>query len=183
MSRWWFYYGDHPGESAELERLILEKLESEAPEKVEAAKSFLETRYGAHLRNYRRFAGKYSAAFILTTLLVVASGVLTSSIGAGWPSAHWAKIVLLVLGLVTALGAALNHLWRPGRKGTGRMRGANRLTTEGWNLVHGAGRYRELNVAAAYDLFVEEVGRILADTAAVDEADVDLPPPAGGGGS
>ena len=183
MSRWWFNYGDHPGEPDELERLILEKLDAEAPEKVETAKSFLEVRYSAHLRNYRRFAGKYSAVFILITLLVIASGVLTSSIGAGWPSAHWAKIVLLVLGLVTALGSALNHLWRPGRKGTGRMRGANRLTTEGWNFAQGVGRYRGLDVRAEYDLFVEEVGRILADTAAVDEADLDLPPAPGGEGS
>jgi hypothetical protein len=119
-------------------------------------------------------------AFTLTTLLVVASGVLTSSIGAGWPSAHWAKLVLLGLGLVTAVGSALNHLWRPGRKGTGRIRGANRLTTEGWNFAHGVGRYRGLGVRAAYDLFVEEVGRILADTASVDEADADLPPAPGG---
>jgi hypothetical protein len=177
LRRWWFNFGDHPGEPAELERLILERLRSEAPEKVETARSFLEHRYGAHLRNYRRWGGKYSIAFTLTTLLVVASGVLTSSIGAGWPSTHWAKIVLLGLGLVTALGSALNHLWRPGRKGTGRMRGANRLTTEGWNFVHAIGRYAELDAPVAYELLVEEVGRILADTAAVDEADVDLPPP------
>jgi hypothetical protein len=60
------------------------------------------------------------------------------------------------------------------------MRGANRLCTEGGNFVEAVGRYRGLDVRAAYDLFVEEVGRILADTAAVDEADVDLPPAPGG---
>jgi hypothetical protein len=170
-------------EPAELERLILEKLQSEAPERVETARSFLEHRYGAHLRNYRRWGGKYSAVFTLTTLLVVASGVLSSSIGTGWREAHWAKVWLLGLGLVTAVGSALNHLWRPGRKGTGRMRGANRLSTEGWNFVEGVGRYRGLDIRAAYALFVEEVGRILDDTAAADEADVDLPPPPGGDGS
>jgi hypothetical protein len=54
VSRWWFNFGDHPGEPAELERLILERLRSEEPGKVETARSFLEHRYGAHLRNYRR---------------------------------------------------------------------------------------------------------------------------------
>jgi hypothetical protein len=183
VSRWRFNFGDHPREPAELERLILEKLASEAPEKVETAKSFLEHRYGAHLRNYRRWGGKYSVAFTVTTLLVVTSGVLSSSIGTGWRETHWAKVWLLVLGLVTAVGSALNYLWRPGRKGTGRMRGANRLSTEGWNFVIGTGRYRGMDVHAAYALFVEEVGRILADTAAVDEADFDLPSAPGGEGS
>jgi hypothetical protein len=156
--------------------LILEKLESEAPEKVQTAKSFLEYRYGAHLRNYRRWGGKYSAAFAVTTLVVVASGVLSSTIGAGWRSAHWSKIALLVLGLVTALGSALNQMWRPGRKGAGRIRGANRLSTEGWNFVAGGGRYQGIEVRAAFALLVEEVARILADTAAVDEAEADSPP-------
>jgi hypothetical protein len=183
LKRWWFNFGDHPSEPAELERLILERVRLEAPEKVEPATSFLQIRYDAHLRNFRQWGGKYNLAFSVTTLAVVASGVLTSSIGAGWPSAHWAKIMLLALGLVTALGSALNYLWRPGRKGTGRMRGANRLTAEGWSFVLGVGHYRELDVRAAWAFFVEEVGRILADTAAVDEADVDLPPAPGGEGS
>ena len=63
------------------------------------------------------------------------------------------------------------------------MRGANCLTAEGWSFVLGVGRYRELDVRGAWALFVEEVGRILADTAAADEADIDLPPAAGGDGS
>ena len=125
---------------------MLKKLESALPgEDLDAEKSFLEHRYGAHLRNYRSWGGWYNLAFTFGTLVVVASGVLTSSIGAGWRSTHWAKIALLVFGLMTAVVSALHHLWRPGRKGTARIRGANRLSSEGWAFLEGVGRYRDVD--------------------------------------
>lgn len=182
--RWlWREYGDDPAETDVLEHLVRARLAGGLPHGPDdtavdlgADAAFLEFGFGSHLRNYRAFAGKYGFAFAFLSIVGVAAGVISSGIAAGWSGASRSRWAILVLGLLVALAAAINQVWRPGEKSVSRMRGANALRNEGWAFVHKRGRYRLLaDDREAFGLFVDEVFRIVGEAAVVDEAHVQGP--------
>jgi hypothetical protein len=183
----WLGVGDDPHEPRELERLIAEKLRAggiiqspsvttlegkgaEAP--LDADTSFLKYRFGDQLRNYRRWGGPYAFAFMAFSLGVIVTGLASSGIAAGWNKAHWARWSILILGIVTGVLTAINQLWRPGQKGVSRTKGANLLCREGWSFLRDRGRYEDIHdPRQAWTLFMNEVEKITAMVAAIDEAE------------
>jgi hypothetical protein len=176
MRRLWPAYGDDPTEPGRLAELIAARLREERPG-MDVDDAFLHYCFRHPLENFRSFAGKYGWAFALLSLATIGAGLVTSGIAAAdWAAETWGRIVILVLGLVAGIAATTNQIWRPGDKSTSRMRGANALRTEAWALLERRGRYRTaVDDREAFGLFVDEVSRILQQTAAVDEAAVEGP--------
>jgi hypothetical protein len=176
-------YGDDRAEPTRLEELVLSRLlidlEAEGGSmsdgELQLHREFLRHRFRRHLENYRSYATPYALAFTILSLGAVLSGLLSSGIAAGWNTAGWARWTILILGLVAGTAAATTRLWRPGEKGSSRMRGANALVSEAWTYTQRQGTYGEGSAIEAFSRFIAAVSRIVEQTAAVDEARADVP--------
>jgi hypothetical protein len=93
------------------------------------------------MRNYTRWGGWYGLAFTVLSVEALAAGLASSGIAAGWSGAHWARWTILVLGLVAAVSAVVNQVWRPGQKASSRTKGGNALRREAWEYLNDRNRY------------------------------------------
>jgi hypothetical protein len=140
---------------------------------VEPHESFLEYQFVGHFKDYRKRAGSYGLAFTLLSITVIGTSLFSSGIAAGWSHTSWARWVILLFSLAAGIAAGVNQFWRPGEKSASRTRGASTLSYEGWNFVEDRGRYRlAKSDGDAFGLFVDEVLRVVQETAAVDEGHV-----------
>jgi hypothetical protein len=123
--------------------------------------AFLEHRFAEPLRSYRASAPRLRWIFNLLSVLGIAAGVISSGVAAGWSGAEWARIMFIVLGLVTATSATLIQIWRPGQQAAARERAADALMAEGWAFIQRRGRYKPKDGQdSAVGTFVDEVMRI-----------------------
>jgi hypothetical protein len=145
--------------------------------------AFLQHRFAEPLRHYRRGERFCRWGFGVLSVAGIAAGVISSGVAAGWSKSEWARIVILVAGLIAATSATIMQIWRPGPKAAARARAADALIAEGWAFINGRGRYAAANTEpSAVDVFVEELMRIGMQVSEVDAvaAEPDLKPEASG---
>jgi hypothetical protein len=126
----------------------------------------------------RETAGWYGWAFSGLSVLVIAAGLGSSAIAAGPGKTN--NTAIAILGLVVALGTAVNRLWRPGLRAVVRSQTANSLRREGWAFVCTRDKYAEAEPSERIPLFVDEVERINVAAESIDEQPVDDQPGQGG---
>lgn len=155
-------------EPAELAHHVLETTGSGDP----GIKGFVHHRFWRPFRYSIKAEKWYGIGFSALTVVVIAGG-LTSSVLAGAPGNN--DVAIAVLGIVVAIAAAVNRLWRPGLRAVVRSRTANSLRREGWNFVSGRGRYQDLQPPARLDVFIDAVEEINVAAEVVDETPVEDP--------
>jgi hypothetical protein len=158
-------------EPVELTKLVSRKakdIEDDA-----SFERFVRHRFGRPFEHSVRWSFRYSTAFTALTIVVIAGGV-TSSVLAALPG-HEGDLVIAVLGVLVAVTAAVNRLWRPGARAVLRHRTANALRREGWSFVCDQGAYGAAE-SNPIDLFFEEVERINMPAEAIDEQEPDEGP-------
>jgi hypothetical protein len=147
-------------EPAELADLIVRKAGSTDPE----FPRFVAHRFYRPFRHSISSAPKYGFAFSAISVLVIGAGLASSALA----SANQANTPFVVaLGLLVAVAAAVNRLWRPGLRGAVRHETANSLRREGWSFVCGRGEYAESTDQRA--AFVDRVERINVKAETIDE--------------
>jgi hypothetical protein len=148
-------------EPRELSELILDKLPNGDPRR-----EFVRHRFWRPFEHSINSAFTYSTGFTILTLVVIAGGVASSIISqTGWGHAD---TLIAITGLLVAIAAAVNRLWRPGLRGALRNKVANELRREGWSFVCDEGRYKK-PIADRIGTFFKEVERINAPAEAIDE--------------
>jgi Protein of unknown function (DUF4231) len=191
-----FGVGRDPAEVGTLEKLLSDRVSHETYDRqgstigttetaiddpaLDVRLKFINLQFAAPMRNYTRWGGWYAAAFTALSLAALVSGLTSSGIAAGWSSAHWARWTILLLGLVAAISAVLNQVWRPGQKSSSRTKGGNALRREAWEYLNRIGRYQDLQAEPAFALFATQVSAIVRGAEEVDEA---LPPISVGDGN
>jgi Protein of unknown function (DUF4231) len=118
-----------------------------------------------------RWSMNYSFAFTALTILVIAAGVASSVIAS--MSGHEGDVAIAVLGVLVAVMAAANRLWRPGPRAVLRHRAANDLRREGWRFVCGQGRYSDGAAEDRRKVFFEEIEAINRTPEAIDEREME----------
>jgi hypothetical protein len=175
-----FGIGRDSGEVAVLETLLQRKIDADlprhrgngaAPSDVEEMEvEFVKLQFGAPMRNYTRWGGWYGVGFTFLSLAALISGLASSGIAAGWNNAHWERWSILVLGLVAAVAAVINQVWRPGQKSAGRTKGGNALRREAWEYLGGRGPYANVeDPEEAFRLFSDQVSKIVRAAEEIDE--------------
>jgi hypothetical protein len=148
-------------EPRELSKLILTKVDHG-----DARNQFVRHRFWRPFQHSIDTASTYSAGFTLLTLLVIAGGVASSIISqTGWGHAD---TLIAITGLIVAVAAAVNRLWRPGLRAALRNKVANELRREGWSFVCDEGHYKDPGCDRV-GTFFKEVERINAPAEAIDE--------------
>jgi uncharacterized membrane protein YcjF (UPF0283 family) len=135
--------------------------------------AFVKLQFAAPMRNYTRWGGWYGLAFTVLSVAALVAGLASSGIAAGWSEAHWARWTILVLGLIAAVSAVVNQVWRPGQKSSSRTKGGNALRREAWEYLNDRNRYTDLDHNEAFGLFVDQVAAIVREAEEIDET----PPP------
>jgi hypothetical protein len=189
--------GRDPGEVKTLERLLTAKIERSVAASAggsaspllldaDAAEELRDTRvefarlqFCSPMGNYTRWGGWYGVAFTVLSLAALVAGLASSGIAAGWSEADWARWWILGLGLVAAVAAAVNQVWKPGQKSASRTRGGNALRREAWDYLNDLGRYEELKSSPqeAFGLFANQVSAIVRAAEEVDEEAPGSPAP------
>jgi hypothetical protein len=147
-------------EPAELAGLIVKKAGSTDPE----FSRFVAHRFYRPFRHSINSAPKYGFAFSAISVLVIGAGLASSALA----SANQANTPFVVaLGLLVAVAAAVNRLWRPGLRGAVRHETANSLRREGWSFVCGRGEYADGTDQRG--AFVDRVERINVKAETIDE--------------
>jgi hypothetical protein len=147
-------------EPAELADLIVKKAGSTDAE----FPRFVAHRFYRPFRHSISSAPKYGLAFSAISVLVIGAGLASSALA----SANQANTPFVVaLGLLVAVAAAVNRLWRPGLRGAIRHETANSLRREGWSFVCGRGEYAECTDQRG--AFVDRVERINVKAENIDE--------------
>ena len=154
-------------EPSELADLVLKKADHAGGEEFD---EFVRHRYWRPFDHSVRWSSRYSFAFSALTILVIAGGV-ASSVLASLPN-HHANTAIAILGILVAVTASVNRLWRPGARAALRHRTANSLRREGWSFVCGQGRYRKCE-RDPIDVFFEEVERINLPAESIDEQEME----------
>lgn len=154
-------------EPAELAQLILAKLDHNDPVPHD---DFVRHRFWRPFEHSINRADRYSILFTIFTLLVIGGGVASSLLTQiSWGGSDTA---IAVIGVLVALAAGVNRIWRPGVRAALRHRVANDLRREGWSFVCDEGRYKELTENKV-STFFKEVERINASAEAIDETPSD----------
>jgi hypothetical protein len=161
-------------EPSDLQKLIVDAVGNADP----GVEGFIAHRFWRPFRYSITAAQRYGFAFSALTVLVIGAG-LASSVLAAAPGHHNDTIVA-VLGIVVAVAAAINRLWRPGLRAVVRSRTANALRREGWAFACSRGDYAKMSSNERLGAFLDEVQKINAVAEVVDEADVE-PETKGGG--
>lgn len=118
-----------------------------------------------------RWSMNYSVAFTALTILVIAAGVASSVIAS--MSGHEGDVAIAVLGVLVAVMAAVNRLWRPGPRAALRHQAANDLRREGWRFVCGEGRYRTCKKEDRLKIFFDAIEAINLTPEAIDEREME----------
>lgn len=147
-------------EPRQLSALVLAKIDPGDPRS-----QFVEHRFWRPFEHSINSAFTYSIWFTVLTVLVIAGGV-TSSLLSQTELDH-ADALIAISGLLVAVAAAVNRLWRPGLRGALRNKVANELRREGWCFVCDEGPYETSSDKVG--TFFREVERINAPAEAIDE--------------
>jgi hypothetical protein len=142
---------DRPGAAADTERF----------------NDWLRFRFRGPLEEDAEAGPDYSKAFNLLSIMTIAAGLAASVIA---NTTNGGKIAIGVLGIAVGVFTAINRIWNPAQRSTARYQAAYALRREGWDFVHGLGRYRDLRLPAQLETFMQEVGRIHRGVEAIDES-------------
>ena len=147
-------------EPRELAELVLDRIDPADPRG-----QFVRHRFWRPFEHSVVSALRYSVWFTLLTVLVIAGGVSSSLLS----QTEWAHVDALIAasGLLVAIAAAVNRLWRPGLRSALRNKVANELRREGWRFVCDEGPYETSDDKVG--IFFKEVERINAPAEAIDE--------------
>jgi len=148
-------------EPRELAALVLHKISPEDPRR-----QFVRYRFWRPFEHSINSAFKYSIWFSVLTVVVIAGGVASSLLSqTEW---DYADALIATSGLLVAIAAAVNRLWRPGLRGALRNKVANELRREGWLFVCDEGPYKEVATDKVCTFF-KKVEKINAPAEAIDE--------------
>ena len=148
-------------EPEELAKLILGRFSDDDPRR-----KFVKHRFWRPFEHSIDSAITYSVSFTLLTLVVIAGGIASSIISqTGWGHA---ETLIAITGLVVAVAAAVNRLWRPGLRAALRNKVANDLRREGWSFICEEGPYKDPG-GDRIGTFFKEVERINAQAEEFDE--------------
>jgi hypothetical protein len=154
--------GDFKREPGELSQLVAERMSGH-----DGAVRFVRFRFHRPLAYSITWSFRYGYASSLLSVGVIAFGLASSALAAAGDSND---TVIAAFGLVIAVVAAINRLWRPGLRAVARHQTANALRREGWAFVLGRGAYENLPDATARSEFQDAVERINAAVEAIDES-------------
>jgi hypothetical protein len=126
--------------------------------------AYMDGRYLRCERAYRRLGRRYARTFTILTVSAIAGGVIASGIAAGWNDATWARMSILIFGLVAAGSVVGIQLWKPAQQAARFTRSAEELKGQGWTFVTGVGPYATESDLSALRRFVVEVERIINET-------------------
>lgn len=161
-TKWKFY-----NEPTRLTELVLKTAGDSADE------GFIEFVWHRYWRPFDysvRWSMHYSFAFTALTILVIA-GVASSVIAS--MSGHEGDVAIAVLGILVAVMAAANRLWRPGPRAALRHRAANDLRRAGWRFVCQQGQYRDCEGKDRLKAFFDEIEAINRTPEAIDEREME----------
>lgn len=147
---------------------------SERPEPVvdvERFNDWLRFRFSGPLEENAEAGPDYSKASNLLSVMTIAAGLAASVIANTTDSG---KIVIGILGIAVGVFTTINRIWNPSQRSTARYQAAYALRREGWDFVHGLGRYHDLRLIAQLETFMDEIGRIHRGVEAIDEAAVPM---------
>jgi hypothetical protein len=173
LPRIWVMHALQDGEVDKLAMHIRAKAVqcfSEMPEAaadVERFNDWLRFRFSGPLEEDAEAGPDYSKAFNLLSIMTIAAGLAASVVANTTDSG---KIVIGVLGITVGVFTTINRVWNPSQRSTARYQAAYALRREGWDFVHGLGRYHDIRPIVQLETFMDEVGRIHRGVEAIDEA-------------
>jgi hypothetical protein len=139
----------------------------EATADIERFNDWLRFRFSGPLVEDADAGPDYSKAFNLLSIMTIAAGLAASVVA---NTTGGGKIVIGVLGIAVGVFTTINRIWNPSQRSTARYQAAYALRREGWDFVHGLGRYSDHRLSAQLETFMDEVGRIHRGVEAIDEA-------------
>lgn len=152
---------DEPGELASLvEKTINDLTTGSAP-----FNQYIRHRYRRPFEYSVYWSIRYSIAFTVLTTFVIAGGLASSVLAS---SGNGNSALVSGIGLLVAISAAVNRLWRPGVRAALRHQAANALRRHGWSFVCGRKPY-DIAYDKSIDLFLLEIERINRGVESIDE--------------